>query len=143
MITGDNAATGAAIATSCGILPPQLAQQVEEARTQMAAAAAAANSSSNHSQQQQQIAQLRQAVASLVAERKATAGSSSSNSSSESGSSSSSSSWLDGVLHGLGGTISGKADPDAGAALMSSVVSGVAAREWQGSSAGPVCTSRS
>jgi magnesium-transporting ATPase (P-type) len=139
MITGDNAATGAAIATSCGILPPQLAQQVEEARTQMAAAAAAANSSSNHSQQQQQIAQLRQAVASLVAERKATAGSSSS----ESGSSSSSSSWLDGVLHGLGGTISGKADPDAGAALMSSVVSGVAAREWQGSSAGPVCTSRS
>jgi hypothetical protein len=114
MITGDNAATGAAIAADCGILPAELAQQIEQTRMQ----ATSNGNGGSHSHQQQQITELRRLLAAMTAERKV-AGSGGSSSGSNGGGS-----WLDGVLHGLGGAAASSGpDPDAGAALMSSVVS--------------------
>jgi hypothetical protein len=118
MITGDNAATAAAIAASCGMLPPDLVQQIEEVRQQAAAAAASNGNGSSHSNQQQQIEQLKQLLAAMAAERNAAG----SNGGSSAGDSSGSSSWLDGVLQNLGAAGSSMPDPDAGAALMSRTV---------------------
>jgi hypothetical protein len=85
----------------------------------------AASTGSSNGGQQQQIAELKQLLSGMVAAQHAAAGSS--NGGSSGGSSSGSSgggSWLEGVLHQLGaGPVSGGPDPDAGAALMSSVVS--------------------
>lgn len=114
MITGDNAATGAAIAADCGILPADMAQQIEEMRVQ----ATSSSGGGSHSHQQQQVAELRQLLAVKLAELKAARSSGGSSGSNGSGS------WLDGVLHGVGGAAASSGpDPDAGAALMSSVVS--------------------
>lgn len=122
MITGDNAATAAAIAASCGILPPQLAQQIEDTRLQQAAAGSSnGGGSSSMQQQQQQVAELQQLLASWAATSGSRPGSRSSSTSSSTPDTNSS--WLDGVLHGLSGAVSSKPDPDAGAALLSSVVS--------------------
>lgn len=114
MITGDNAATGAAIAADCGILPPGLAQQIEATRQE---AASNGGSGNGGQQQQQQIAELKQLLSGMIAAQRAAAASSR-------GSNGSGGGWLEGVLHQLGaGPVSGGPDPDAGAALMSSVVS--------------------
>lgn len=113
MITGDNAATGAAIAADCGILPVELAQQIEQTRVQ----ATSNGNGGSHSYQQQQITELRQLLAAMTAERKAAGSGGGSSGSNGDGS------WLNGVLHGLGGAAASGPDPDAGAALMSSVVS--------------------
>jgi hypothetical protein len=107
MITGDNAATAAAIAAECGILPRPLLQQVEE---QLAARSRSGLSSSQYN------AQLGQLLAELplpdALQRKADGNSKQQQ---QPG-------WLDGLLHGLSGSAGG-ADPAAGLALMRSVVS--------------------
>lgn len=129
MITGDNAATGAAIAADCGILPPGLAQQIEATRQE-----AASNGGGNGGQQQQQIAELRQLLSGMIATQRSTAASSQGSNGSGGGGG-----WLEGVLHQLGaGPVSGGPDPDAGAALMSSVVS-VAVSSQRGSARHTAC----
>lgn len=106
MITGDNAATAAAIAAECGILPRPLQQQVEET---LAARACSGVSSSQYNVQLRQLLaelplpQALQQKADGLSKQQQQPG------------------WLDGLLHGLSGAAGG-ADPAAGAALMNSVV---------------------
>ncbi|WIA29940.1 hypothetical protein OEZ86_000039 [Tetradesmus obliquus] len=105
MITGDNAATAAAIAAECGILPRPLQQQVEET---LAARACSGVSSSQYNVQLRQLLaelplpQALQQKADGLSKQQQQPG------------------WLDGLLHGLSGAAGG-ADPAAGAALMNSV----------------------
>jgi magnesium-transporting ATPase (P-type) len=106
MITGDNAATAAAIAAECGILPSPLLQQVE---VQLAARSRSGISSAAYN------AQLAQLLAELPLAAPLPKKADDDSSRQQPG-------WLDGLLHGLSGSAS-SADPAAGLALMRSVVS--------------------
>jgi hypothetical protein len=106
MITGDNAATAAAIAAECGILPSPLLQQVE---AQLAARSRSGISSAAYNAQLAQL--LAELPLAAPLQQKA-----------DRDSSKEQPGWLDGLLHGLSGSAGG-ADPAAGLALMRSVVS--------------------
>jgi hypothetical protein len=108
MITGDNAATAAAIAAECGILPAPLLQQVEEA---LAARSRSGISSAAYN------AQLAQLLAELPLPEalQKQADENAQQQQQQPG-------WLNSFLHGLSGSAGG-ADPAAGLALMRSVVS--------------------
>lgn len=124
MITGDNAATAAAIAAECGILPRPLQQQVEET---LAARACSGVSSSQYNVQLRQLLaelplpQALQQKADGLSKQQQQPG------------------WLDGLLHGLSGAAGG-ADPAAGAALMNSVVGAAPPGAGQGRAGCTFCS---
>jgi hypothetical protein len=120
MITGDNAATAAAIAAECGILPSPLLQRVE---AQLAARSRSGVSSAVYNDQlAQRLAELPLAA---PLQKKADDDSRQQQQQQPG--------WLNGLLHGLSGSAGG-ADPAAGLALMRSVVSrrDAAARQGRG-----------
>lgn len=111
MITGDNAATAASIAAECGILPPDLFQQVEQ--EMQAARAHSSMSGQTSARLAKLLVELPLAPPMLERAR-------------NNGGRQQEPSWLDSWLHGLSGSVAG-ADPAAGLALMNSVVSSMRA----------------
>jgi magnesium-transporting ATPase (P-type) len=129
MITGDNAATAAAIAAECGILPSPLLQQVE---AQLAARSRSGISSAAYNGQLAQL--LAELPLAAPLQKKADDDSRQQQQQQQPG-------WLDGLLHGLSGSAGG-ADPAAGLALMRSVVSSGSMGKGAGASASRLTGSR-